>query len=211
MHSGIGRRKHLDLCLRSAEVDCDGTAHSYIECLPRLSCPTRTRATRQFVGNARCSKVDTMKAFTRAVQRHPRISAALLFGLVTAAAVYFTSSATIRLSANGRWLIFAISVAHSVAGAFTGARFVRKPYLRPFQALLLGASTSLAALLLFAPFLTWWLFSDGTTRSTGHLSVLAMTALVGLFSFAAVGWALMTLAGLTGWVLSRVAVDSSRS
>jgi hypothetical protein len=211
MHSGIGRRKHLDLCLRSAEVDCDGTAHSCIECLPRLSCPTRTRATRQFVGNARCSKVDTMKAFTRAVQRHPRISAALLFGLVTAAAVYFTSSATIRLSANGRWLIFAISVAHSVAGAFTGARFVRKPYLRPFQALLLGASTSLAALLLFAPFLTWWLFSDGTTRSTGHLSVLAMTALVGLFSFAAVGWALMTLAGLTGWVLSRVAIDSSRS
>jgi hypothetical protein len=38
-----------------------------------------------------------------------------------------------------------------------------------------------------------------------------MTALVGFFSFAAVGWALIMLAGLTGWVLSRVAIDSSRS
>lgn len=147
-----------------------------------------------------------MQALGTYIARRPRTAAAIAFGGVTAAITHFAWFPEARMHGAAPALTIAAGLAHAVAGAITGPRLVDKTRTRtPAQACLLGAGTSLLALVLLAPLIAGWVSSDNV-RPEGVLAYLGLTLLVGLFSFLAAGWALLLASLVVGWGLYRLTV-----
>lgn len=133
--------------------------------------------------------------------------AALTFGTLTAATTHFAWLPDARLSGAAPGLTVAAGLVHAMAGALTGARLLDTTRTKTaLQACLLGAGTSLLAVLLLAPALALWISAE-QPRPTGASPFLLMTVFVGLFSFLAAGWALLLVSAGIGWGLHRVATS----
>ena len=147
----------------------------------------------------------TLSDFAR---RQPRLSAAVAFGSVTALVTHFSWVPDARMSGAAPILTLAAGGAHAVAGAITGRRLLDRTHTRTgTAACVLGAATSLLAAVILAPPLAAWV-STGNARPEGVLSHLALTALVGVFSFLGAGWALLVASAGVGWALHRLASGS---
>ncbi len=135
------------------------------------------------------------------IRNRPRTSAALAFGVLTAALTHFAWFPIARMKGAAPALTLAVGVAHALAGIITGPRIVDRAHTRtPFHACLLGAVTSILATLLLAPPFALWV-SATSAGPPSTLSYVVMTALIGLFSFLAVGWAHFLLSIGIGWSL----------
>ena len=144
-----------------------------------------------------------MKPLSAYVKRSPRTACALAFGAVTLAVQYFVWLPDARMS--GGTLTIAAGLAHALAGSITGRRLLDGTRTRtPSQAGLLGAGTSLLALMLFAPLFTVFLYATDI-RPASALSYVAMPLLIAVFAFLADGWALLLVSAGVGWALYRVA------
>lgn len=109
-----------------------------------------------------------------------------------------------RLNGVAPLLTIAAGVAHGVAGAVTGRRLVDST--RPptsGQAGVLGAATSLLALVLFTPPFTLYVMRG--LHMTNPWSYLWLTLWTGLFSFLGAGWALLLVSVGVGWAIHHVA------
>lgn len=134
----------------------------------------------------------------------PRTAGALAFGVTAAAVTHFAWFPNARMSGYAPVLTVGAGVAHALAGAFTGPSIVSpRRALTAARAALLGAATSLAAVALIAPPLAAWVTTDNA-KPVGIASYLVLTVLVGLFSFLAVGWALLLVSAVVGWGLFRL-------
>ncbi len=135
------------------------------------------------------------------IRKRPRTSAALAFGGLTVVLTHFAWYPDARMNGAAPALTLAVGVVHAIAGSLTGGRLVDRSHTRtPFEACLLGGVTSLLADVLFAPLFALWV-STSNAQPHGTLSYIVMTALIGLFSFLAVGWALLLVSIATGWGL----------
>lgn len=145
------------------------------------------------------------------ITRRPRAAAALAFGGVTAIVTHLAWIPSARLSGAAPALTVAAGLAHAIAGAFIGPRLVDGARTRTAsQACLLGAATSLLAVVVFAPPFALWI-SATNAGSQGILSYLALTVLVGLFSFLGAGWALLLASVAVAWVLFRLTGSTATS
>jgi hypothetical protein len=133
--------------------------------------------------------VTTLRAQLRA---HPRGAAALAFGASTAALTHFAWHADARLSGAIPAITVGAGLAHAVAGALTGPRLLDPARTATAaQAALLGAATSLLAILFFAPAFAWYVAATNTASSVG--SFVGLVFFTALFAFLAAGWALLLL------------------
>jgi hypothetical protein len=149
-----------------------------------------------------------MKLFGAYVRHSPRTAAAIAFGAVTLAVQHFLWVSSARMSGLAPALTIAAALVHAVAGVITGPRLldrVRTP--TPSQAGLLGAGTSILALLLFAPLFALFLVTTDV-GTTSPFSFVALPFLITVFSLLADGWALLVTSTITGWALYRVAQPS---
>ena len=141
------------------------------------------------------------------IRHRPRSASAVAFGVVTLAVQHFAWLHDARMSGLAPALTIAVGLLHAVAGAMTGPRLVDGTRTRtPSQAGLLGAKTSLIALLLFAPLYTVFMFARDL-HPAGLLSVVSLPFFVAVFAFLADGWALLVVSIGVGWALYRVAAD----
>ena len=141
------------------------------------------------------------------IRQRPRSASALAFGSVTLAVQYFAWVSAARMSGLAPALTIAVGLLHAVAGAITGPRLLDSMRTRTLsQAGLLGAGTSLLALLLFAPLYTVFMFARDL-HPVGLLSVFTLPFFVAVFAFLADGWALLIVSIGVGWALYRVAAD----
>jgi len=146
-----------------------------------------------------------MNAFGLIMRKRPRIAAALLFGTPIMAVTHFAWTRDTRTSGWAPALTFAVGVVHALAGAITGKRLVDMERTKTyFGASVLGAVTSLIAQVLFAPVFSLWVFATNA-RPESTSSFLAMTVLITLFSFLAIGWAFLLISAAIGCVLYRLA------
>jgi hypothetical protein len=114
-----------------------------------------------------------------------------------------------RMSGLIPYLTIAAGLTHALAGAITGPRLMDGTRTRtPSQAALLGAGTSLLALMLFAPIFTVFLFATDIYRA-GTLSYAALPLLIAVFAFLADGWALLVVSTGIGLALHRVATQQA--
>lgn len=145
--------------------------------------------------------VEPLRSYVRA---HPRTAAALAFGSATTFVTHFAWVPDARSNGLIPVLTIAAGVAHVIAGAVTGRRLIdctRTP--TSAHAGVLGAATSLLALLLFTPPFT--LFVTRGLQMTSPWSYLWFTLWTGLFSFLGAGWALLLVSVGVGWTIHRVA------
>jgi hypothetical protein len=146
-----------------------------------------------------------MKPLGTYIRKSPRTASAIAFGAVTLAVQYFAWVPDVRMSGLVPVLTIAAGLVHALAGAITGPRLVDGTRTRtPWQAGLLGAGTSLLALMLFAPLYTLFLFATDL-HPAGPLSYVAFPFLVAVFAFLGDGWALLLVSIGIGWALHRVA------
>ncbi len=139
------------------------------------------------------------------INKRPRTSAALAFGALTAALTHFSWFPAARMNGAAPALTLAVGLVHALAGIVTGPRIVDRRHTRtPFHACLMGALTSILATLLLAPPFALWV-SATTAGTPSTVSYVVMTALIGLFSFLAVGWAHLLLSIGIGWSLYHLA------
>jgi hypothetical protein len=139
------------------------------------------------------------------IRRGPRTAGALAFGAVTLVVQYFAWLPNARMSGLAPALTVAVAVSHAIAGAITGPRLVDRTRTRtPSQAGLLGACTSLLALMLFALLFTVFLFATDI-HPAGPLSYVVFPLLVAVFAFLGDTWALFLVSIGVGWALYRVA------
>ena len=142
------------------------------------------------------------------IRQRPRIASAIAYGCVTAVVIHFPWRSDVRWSGNAAFLTTAGSLTYAIAGAITAPRLITPTQIHgSFTACLVGAGTSLLGVALFAPLLTTWVWI-GNAGSQGWFSLLGMTLLIALFSFLAVGWALLLVSTFLGWglyCLARVA------
>jgi hypothetical protein len=153
------------------------------------------------------TRVGVMKPFGLFIRHSPRTASALAFGIVTLAVQHFAWLPHARVSGLAPALTIAAGLAHAVAGAITGPRLMDGIRTRtPSQAGLLGAGTSLLALMLFAPLFTVFLFATGL-HPAGALSYVVLPFLVAVFALLADGWALILVSMGVGWALYRIALN----
>jgi hypothetical protein len=155
-------------------------------------------------GGTTVAAVITLAGLRSYVRTRPRIAAAFAFGSATMVVTHLAWVPGARMSGLIPALTIAAGAAHGVAGAISGRRLVdyaRTPTSR--HAGLLGAGTSLLALLLFAP--PFALFVSRGFQTTSLGSYLWLTFWTGVFSFLAAGWALLLVSAGVGWGLYRVA------
>ena len=143
-----------------------------------------------------------MLALSTILQQRPRLSAALAFGLPTTALTHFAWHSDARWSGAVPAITLGAGLAHALAGALTGSRLLDPARTRTgAQAALLGAATSLLAMLFFAPALAWYVAASNTASNVG--SFVALTFFTGFFAFLAAGWALLLLSVAVAWGLHR--------
>jgi hypothetical protein len=100
-------------------------------------------------------------------------------------------------------LTLATGLAHAVAGALTGPRLMDPTRTgTSSQAVLVGAWTSLLAVVFFAPAFAMYL--SATDVQAGLFRYAVLTLLTGLFAFLGAGWALLVLSVGVGWSLFRL-------
>jgi len=146
-----------------------------------------------------------MKSFGPYIRQSPRTASALAFGMVTLAVQHFAWLPDARMSGLTPALTIAAGLAHAVAGAITGPRLVDGIRTRTAsQAGLVGAGTSLLALMLFAPLFTVYLYTTDL-HPAGALSYVVLPFLVAVFALLADGWALILVSMGVGWALYRIA------
>ena len=139
------------------------------------------------------------------VRQRPRTVAAIAFGSLTAVVTHFAWFPDARMHGAAPALTIAAGVVHALAGAVTGPRLVDRTRTQTsLQACLLGAGTSLLAVVLLAPLFALWV-SATNAAPTSPFSFLLLAILIGLFSFLAAGWALILVSAGIGWGLYRVA------
>ena len=144
-----------------------------------------------------------MKRFGSYIRRSPRTVGALAFGTVTLVVQHFAWLADARMNGLAPYLTIAAGLVHALAGP----RLVDSARTRTSsQAALLGAGTSLLALILFAPLFTVFLFATDV-HPAGTLSYVAFPLLIAVFAFMADGWALLVVSMGIGLALHRVAAD----
>ena len=150
-----------------------------------------------------------MQKLRRFVRQQPRFAAALCFGVSTALLTHFAWYPNARASGMVPALTVAAGLAHAVGGAITGARLLDATRTRtPFQALLLGAGTSLLALVLFAPVMAAYVSATNASQPN-PLAYLVLTLFTGLFAFLGAGWALLLLSAAVGLGLHGFAGSSA--
>jgi hypothetical protein len=138
------------------------------------------------------------------IREWPRTAAAIAFGTVTMAVTHFAWLPNARMSGLAPVLTIAAGGAHALAAAITGRRLVDGTRTRTsLQAGLLGAATSLLAVVLFAPAFTLFLSRD--VHPPSPLSYLLLTVFAGVFSFLGAGWALLVVSVAVGCGLHRIA------
>jgi len=139
----------------------------------------------------------------RSIQRRsPRASSALLFGGATLIVTYFAWIPDARTRGLTPWLTIADGAAHALAASFTGDRLLDESRTRSFaDAGLLGALTSLLALVIFSPLFALFLFATDITQPSAWDGYLVIPVFVAAFAFLAIGWALMLVSSVVGCVL----------
>jgi hypothetical protein len=145
------------------------------------------------------------------IRRNPRITSALAFGVVTLAVQYFAWLPNARMSGLAPVLTLVAGLLHAAAGAITGPRLMDASRTRtPSQAALLGAGTSLLALMLFAPLYTVYMFATDI-HPAAPLSYVATPFLIAVFAFLGDGWALFLVSAGVGWAVYRVAAPEQNA
>jgi hypothetical protein len=145
-----------------------------------------------------------MKLFGSYIRHSPRMAGALAFGVVTLAVQHFLWVSDARMSGLAPALTVLAALVHAIAGAITGPRLMDRARTRTAsQAGLLGAGTSLLALMLFAPLFTAFLFATDI-HSARPLSYIAFPFLIAMVAFLGDGWALLLASIVIGWALYRV-------
>lgn len=143
------------------------------------------------------------------IKQRPRVAAALAFGAVTAVVTHFVWVPDARWGGGVLALTLAAGLAHGIAGAVTGPRLLDGIRTRTAaQACLLGAATSLLAVVVLAPPFALWITASNA-RSEGVVGYVVLTFFVGFFSFFAAGWALFLASVVVAWGLFRVAAERS--
>lgn len=146
-----------------------------------------------------------MKLFGSYIRHYPRTVAALVFGSATLVAQYFAWTPEARMSSLALALTVGVGLSHAIAGALTGPLLVDGVRVRTSsQAGLLGAGTSLIALIVFTSAFTAYMFAtDVHPESAG--SYFAFILLTAVFAFLGDAWALFLVSIGLGWALYRVA------
>ena len=166
-------------------------------------------ATRSGVSWRRGAGEGGMEPLGSYIRQRPRTAAALAFGSVTMAVTHLAWYPNARMNGLAPALTIAAGVAHALAGAITGRRLVDGTRTRTSaEAGLVGAGTSLLAVGLFSPAFVLFLCATDV-RTSGAFSYLILTVLTGVFSFLAVGWALLLVSVGVGWGIYRVATPQT--
>lgn len=143
------------------------------------------------------------------LRQRPRSTCALVFGTVALVVQHFIWVSSSRTNGLAPVLTMAVGLLHAVAGAITAPRLLDATRTRtPSQAGLLGAATSLVALLMFAPLYTVFMIARDL-HPVGVLSYISLPFFVALFAFLADGWMLLVVSIGVGWGLYRVAAGQA--
>jgi hypothetical protein len=138
------------------------------------------------------------------IKKRPRTAAALVFGGATMAVTHLAWVPDARMSGLVPALTVAAGMAHGVAGAITGRRLLdRTRTPTSWHAGLVGAGTSLLALLLFSPAFAF--FVSRRLHMASAWSYIGLAVWTALFSFLGAGWALLLVSVGVGWAMYRVA------
>jgi len=150
-----------------------------------------------------------MQGTRQLLARRPRVVAALFFGISTGVLTHFAWYSTARLSGMVPGLTLAAGLAHAIGGSLTGPRIMDPTRTRtPLHAALLGAATSLLALILFAPAMAAYV-SAGSASAPTPLGYLVLTVFTALFAFLGAGWALLLISAAVGVGLHWLATPSA--
>jgi hypothetical protein len=143
-------------------------------------------------------------ALRACARRSPRASSAILFGGATAAVTHVAWVAGARTNGLAPALTIAAGAAHAVAALFTAGRLLDEARTRSMaDAAIVGAFTSLLALAIFSPLFATFLYSGGLQASSA-VGVVMAPLLVALFTFLAIGWALLLVSAAVGCALYRL-------
>jgi len=139
------------------------------------------------------------------IRQSPRAAGALAFGVSTLVVQHFAWYPDARMSGLAPALTLAVALCHAIAGAMTGPRLVDGTRTSTAsRAGLVGAVTSLLAIVLFAFLFTGYLFATNV-HPVGSISYVAFPLLTALFAFVGDGWVLLLVSIGVGWALYRVA------
>lgn len=148
---------------------------------------------------------DAGNVFGAYIRQSPRIAGALAFGVSTLFVQHFAWRADARMSGLAPALTLAVALCHAIAGAIAGPRLTDGMRTSTgARAGLVGAVTSLLAIVLFAFLFTGYLFATGV-RPVGSISYVTFPFLTALFAFVGDGWALLLVSIGVGWAIHRVA------
>ena len=139
------------------------------------------------------------------IRHYPRTAAALVFGCATLVVQHIAWMPEARTSGLVPALTLGVGLAHAVAGALTGPLLVDGIRVRTSsQAGLIGAGTSLIALIIFTSVFSAYMFASDV-HPVGAVSYLAFTLLTAVFAFLGNAWALFLVSIALGWALFRIA------
>jgi hypothetical protein len=139
------------------------------------------------------------------IRQRPCTAAAIAFGSATAAVAHFAWFPDVNMGGAAPVLTVATGVAHALAATITGPRLMDRTRTQTsLQACLIGAGTSLLALVPLAPLFVLWV-SAMHARPEGAFSYILLMHLIGLLSFLAAGWALPLVSVCIGWGLYQIA------
>ena len=139
------------------------------------------------------------------IRQSPRMAGALAFGVTTLVVQHFVWRPDARMSGLAPALTLAVALCHALAGAMTGPRLVDGTRTSTAsRAGLVGAVTSLLAIVLFAFLFTGYLFATDV-HPVGIISCVTFPILTALFAFVGDGWVLLLVSIGVGWALYRVA------
>ncbi|HKT12275.1 MAG TPA: hypothetical protein VJW77_10670 [Terriglobia bacterium] len=139
------------------------------------------------------------------VRQSPRAAGALAFGISTLVLQHFAWHANARMRGLAPALTLTVGLCHAIAGAVTGPRLADGTRTSTAsRACLVGAVTSLLAIVLFAFLFSAYLFATDV-HPVGAISYVTFPFLTALFVFAGDGWALVVVSIGAGWALYRVA------
>lgn len=139
------------------------------------------------------------------IKQSPRAAGALAFGVSTLIVQHFAWHADARMRGLAPALTLTVALCHAVVGAMTGPRLADGMRTSTAsRACLVGAVTSLLAIVLFAFLFAGYLFATDV-HPVGAVSYVTFPFLTALFVFVGDGWALVLVSIGVGWALYRVA------
>lgn len=148
---------------------------------------------------------DVRNLFGAYIRQSPRTAGAVAFGVSVLVVQHFAWRPGARMSGLAPALTLTVALCHAIAGAMTGPRLADGMRTSTAsRAALVGAVTSLLAIVLFGFLFTGYLFATGV-RPAGGISYVIFPFLTALFAFAGDGWALVLVSIGVGWALHRAA------